>query len=148
MALVKCKECKKEVSNKAETCPHCGAAVKEEVSTAVGCLVVVGLVGLLGWYLSEQMPGGPSPDKSPDTHDTSDAWVMCQVFAERRLRAPRTAKWPLRPTNGYRESQDRYRLQGHVDAENAFGAMIRSQVLCVIEYTGAGQWRIQELEIN
>ena len=34
MALTKCKECKKEVSTKAEACPHCGARLKEKS----GCL--------------------------------------------------------------------------------------------------------------
>ena len=30
MALIKCKECRKEVSTKAEVCPHCGARKKEK----------------------------------------------------------------------------------------------------------------------
>ena len=34
MALTKCKECRKEVSTKAEVCPHCGARLKEKS----GCL--------------------------------------------------------------------------------------------------------------
>jgi hypothetical protein len=34
MALTKCEECKKEVSTKAEACPHCGARLKEKS----GCL--------------------------------------------------------------------------------------------------------------
>ena len=29
MALIECKECKKQISNKAKTCPHCGAKVKK-----------------------------------------------------------------------------------------------------------------------
>lgn len=31
--LIKCSECGKEVSDKASTCPHCGAPVKKEKST-------------------------------------------------------------------------------------------------------------------
>lgn len=34
MAIISCKECKKEVSNTAATCPHCGAAVKRK---PMGC---------------------------------------------------------------------------------------------------------------
>ncbi len=40
MALVKCKECKKEVSKSAKTCPHCG--VKDP-----GTTILDGLLGLL-----------------------------------------------------------------------------------------------------
>ena len=28
MALIECNECKKEISDKAESCPHCGAPIK------------------------------------------------------------------------------------------------------------------------
>lgn len=36
MALVKCKECNKEVSNQAKNCPNCGAKIKKPI-------------GILGW---------------------------------------------------------------------------------------------------
>jgi len=31
MALIKCPECKKEISTTAEACPHCGALINEEI---------------------------------------------------------------------------------------------------------------------
>lgn len=31
MALIKCKECKREVSDKAKTCPHCGNPIDTKV---------------------------------------------------------------------------------------------------------------------
>ena len=40
MALIKCKECKKEVSNKAEKCPGCGAKIPTKIS-------VIKIVGIL-----------------------------------------------------------------------------------------------------
>lgn len=55
------------------------------------------------------------PPPAP-AHNASDAWVMCQVFAERRLRAPSTAKWPHRPDSGVKETDTRYRVIGYVDA--------------------------------
>ena len=41
MAMIECKECKQQVSNKAKTCPSCGAAVPKKV----GCLQSIGIVG-------------------------------------------------------------------------------------------------------
>ena len=43
MALIKCKECKAEISNKAIKCPSCGAPVVPELQKILlgGCLVVV-----------------------------------------------------------------------------------------------------------
>jgi predicted nucleic acid-binding Zn ribbon protein len=45
MAIIECKECKQQVSDKAKTCPSCGAAVPKKV----GCLQSIGIafVGLI-----------------------------------------------------------------------------------------------------
>lgn len=49
MAMIKCKECRAEVSSKAETCPKCGLQLKAKPS---GCIVgffkiIVGIFCLL-----------------------------------------------------------------------------------------------------
>jgi len=47
MALKNCKECGKEVSSKAKSCPHCGAPIKKKTSlftwfiTIIICFIVV-----------------------------------------------------------------------------------------------------------
>lgn len=42
MAMVRCRECRREISNKAEKCPQCGAPVKTKgVSFGTGLLVLV-----------------------------------------------------------------------------------------------------------
>lgn len=46
MALVKCKECGKEVSSEAEACPHCGAKIAS--NSSMGCGSIVGIVLLVG----------------------------------------------------------------------------------------------------
>ncbi|MDC9590716.1 zinc-ribbon domain-containing protein [Xenorhabdus sp. XENO-10] len=54
MALKKCKECGKEVSTSAKTCPHCGVkdpgvGAKEKLG---GCLILIILVALAAIYFS------------------------------------------------------------------------------------------------
>jgi len=46
MALVKCKDCDKEVSTEAKTCPHCGAPMPKEGMGwfATSVMIVGGLV--------------------------------------------------------------------------------------------------------
>lgn len=50
MAIVKCRECRKDVSSEAANCPHCGAPVKKPPKT-FGCgtavVLVVVIVGVL-----------------------------------------------------------------------------------------------------
>lgn len=41
MALIKCKECEKEISDKAKTCPNCGCPLKEK--NAINKMVVIGV---------------------------------------------------------------------------------------------------------
>lgn len=51
MALIKCKECEKEVSDQAETCPGCGARVKPKSKALLyAVLVPIGLVILFLGY--------------------------------------------------------------------------------------------------
>lgn len=66
MAMATCRECKKEVSDTAETCPNCGAKspAKGNVSTFVSVLVISGVVlGIL--FLGNSKPSAPSDDLEP-----------------------------------------------------------------------------------
>ena len=46
MALTKCKECGKEVSTRAKTCPNCGSPVKSR--PLVGCLIIILSIAFIG----------------------------------------------------------------------------------------------------
>ena len=70
IALIKCKECKKEVSTKAEVCPHCGARLKEKS----GCLsyIFVGtflflVLGVLFNNGTEKVPTTTKQTTTPQT---------------------------------------------------------------------------------
>ncbi|WP_213132238.1 hypothetical protein [Citrobacter sp. FP75] len=72
MALTVCKECKKEVSSTAKTCPHCGVSSPAVIppskkEAAGGCLILVVLAIIVCWLWSSC-----SSDKS-DTTKTADA---------------------------------------------------------------------------
>lgn len=41
MTLVKCKECGKEISSKAEVCPHCGKKHKQLSSTGFDLFLII-----------------------------------------------------------------------------------------------------------
>jgi len=64
MALIKCKECGKEISSAAAACPNCGKPVIKTTPAAKGCLsviVVVGALALMGYC------AGNHEDSKPDT---------------------------------------------------------------------------------
>ncbi len=81
MALIKCKECKKEISDKADRCPHCGARMKRE---PLGCgVVVAGLILLYIFYVAfgdMLNPEKPLPKQaSIKTFYQGDNWAVSEV---------------------------------------------------------------------
>lgn len=65
MAIIKCEECGGKVSDTAEKCPHCGAAVPKKTSPFHKLLAGLMLVVVLSWVFS----GSSEPDvpKAPKT---------------------------------------------------------------------------------
>ncbi len=76
MALVKCKECGKEVASSAKTCPHCG--IKDPgfgaKQKAGGCLGMIIIAALIGYWMS----GDDSDKKTPVTCEANDGECVAQ----------------------------------------------------------------------
>lgn len=81
---------------------------------------------------------------------SAEAYVMIQADVRRQLRAPATADFPAQYGQGTGHiGECIYRVVGHVDAENGFGAMLRATFQGRIEYfPDAGSWRTLELTVN
>lgn len=69
-----------------------------------------------------------------------DASVLCRNRMESRLKAPSTAQFPWTADHtGYLEFGDdnvMITVHSYVDAQNGFGAMIRTNYICNVEYKG------------
>ena len=142
MALVKCKECGKEISDKAESCPHCGAPQKKK-STQYGCgtLIFFGIIVLVlaGMFSSKDPSTTPSPPEvsDADCKKTLQCWgdrqsiaagVRCQGYVEK------LAKYSYKWTDGILEpkfSHFRWKNQStgvvtfigdKIQFQNGFGA--------------------------
>jgi len=86
-------------------------------------------------------------------NDTTMAFVMSQTFVKRNLKAPSTAEFPwitddqvaisTKPDCGFR-------VIGWVDAQNGFGAQIRSKYVVDLKYLGdeAGTWQLTDINIR
>lgn len=85
-----------------------------------------------------------------DKVDKYDAYYAATQFVERRLKSPSTAEF-----SGYDKEQvdnikeNVYRVSGYVDAENAFGAMLRRNYVCKIVYIPEKKsWRCEYVSID
>jgi hypothetical protein len=107
-------------------------------------LIVLAVVALVVASLACNGDGGGTSD----TADEIGAFVMCKEFVRDRLKAPRTAKFQsvTQADFDYKGGQT-WRVSSWVDAENSFGAMIRTDFVCEIRYEGDDEWRLVDLEL-
>lgn len=79
---------------------------------------------------------------------STEAIVMCKNAIEGLLKAPATADHPWLPKGTWSMGRGLYVVKSYVDAQNSFGAMIRTDYRCEIKYDGIGEiysdrsWRV------
>jgi hypothetical protein len=124
---------------------------KEKSSGGLGCGLIVLIVFVL-WAGSCIASGGGSGGSGGTRADVGSgvgAWVICQDFVEDRLTAPSTAEYPAGYSQYTTSLGDRtFRVDAYVDAENSFGAMIRTDFTCTVRYQGSETWRLVSLEFD
>src|SRR5712691_1065710 len=102
MALIRCPDCRNEISDAAPNCPQCGRPrnittakpqkARSSTNVGIGCLLIIILFIFLAY-----LGGKPSPEheaKERREGSSGMAAIMCQDFVKRRLKAPSTAKFP------------------------------------------------------
>jgi len=81
--------------------------------------------------------------------NTSTAWVMCQDFAEQRLRAPSTAEFPwMSEADISYMGEGEFYIRAYVDAKNALGATLRNDFVCRIQHDEGKRWSLKNMEIS
>lgn len=104
---------------------------------ALGCGVVFLLMFGACWYVL-------TPDNSPEAQAErarssarAITTTLCEDAMTRLLRSPGSADYPFgHVANVQSIGENRYRLASYVDAQNVFGALVRTEFECVVE--GAG----------
>ncbi|HSW65177.1 MAG TPA: hypothetical protein VLH56_17995 [Dissulfurispiraceae bacterium] len=76
-----------------------------------------------------------------------EAYVMAETFVKRQLRAPATAKFaPFREAIVSDLGDGRFFIAAYVDAENAFGALIRTPFQATLRREG-DMWYAESVEM-
>jgi len=151
MALISCPECKKEVSDQAAACPHCGydlhkvekekKSEEKKSATQFGCLMaIIAFVAIIAVLAS-------LPSHESSTHDSTDACLIAQKFVTDRLKSPSTADFGhcFDATITKLDSVT-FGVSNWVDAENSFGAKIRTHFVCTVKWTGGDSWNLVDLK--
>lgn len=116
-----------------------------------GCVL---LLILLIWIGSCMGGGGGStdPDYAKDSNGLTkiDVYSMAHQFVEDNLKAPSTAKfpWGADEHSVVNLGGTQYRVSAWVDAQNGFGAMIRSDWTVVMTYQGNDRWTLDDIQLS
>ena len=120
----------------------------EEQGFIFGCMILLAC-GI--WILVPQNYFRKASDIKSSDYATSNIAVCteAQIFIKNNLKAPSTAKFPycsdmeIEPL-GYKK----YRATGYVDAQNSFGAMVRTYYVVEMKYMGNDHWELLSLDIQ
>lgn len=97
MALKKCKECGKEVSTQADTCPHCGARVKTQIGCLGSAAIIFGVIMLLGIIMSSTLkretPQPPRPPTAAELEARKQAEERARKAEDQYLKTPAGKLW-------------------------------------------------------
>lgn len=75
--------------------------------------------------------------------------IMCERFVEEALKAPSTARFqPIHQMDVMQLAGSEFLVNGYVDAQNGFGAMIRTQFNCQVAAIGRDSWRLVSMNIS
>lgn len=136
-----CKACLQEIPKKATKCSHCGQKQSLSNCCAIPLLVflVLFFVGTLGIALDESGSNRSSSSVSQTEASDLDAYLISKHFVEATLKSPSTVEWPStmfdEPYTVNKEG-DLYTVTSYVDAQNSFGALVRTYYTIKLRYLG------------
>lgn len=113
---------------------------------------------VLGWCQTERET---NPERfighfneldAPDL--SAKASIICKDFVRDQLKAPATAEFPTLDFSFVRHGGNHWTIKSYVDAQNGFGAKVRSGYICDMQYDGVGDvysrasWKLLELRLD
>jgi len=114
-------------------------------------VLVVGLMALAVWWIFSP---SQKKERTPidDCTDQTAAYVMANEFVQQRLKAPSTAQFPTMSSSGVSISHQgncTHIVSGYVDAQNSFGAMLRTAYTATLQYQRErNSWRLLKIDIS
>ena len=109
---------------------------KADQQWSIGCFAVVLFVILYAFFSCRNYK--PSPEEIAEG-DKYEAWYYAQQFAKKELISPKSADFPSYHTDGVKVEiigDDKFSVRGYVDAQNVFGAVVRSHFEAKISHEG------------
>ncbi len=134
MALIICKDCKKEFSTDAKRCPHCGA--KKPSKFLKNFFIIFIIISILSVI-------GGKEDKKKTNEDY--AILACREFAKKITHDPSSFEFNKNEAISAFSGNNKYTVIAPVRAKNGFGSLRLFKVKCELSKENEN-WNIIKIE--
>ncbi len=149
MALIKCSECGKEVSEKVKACLNCGDDIQKQIKLARSKrkwkdipksekrqAAITGVVlGIIFLFCLNSCLSPKTPAEVEEGHKRG-ARGACRMFIERQLNDPGSMKVIRQGNKAVHVEGNIYETNVNFTGKNAFGASIPASYHCVVRLEG------------
>jgi hypothetical protein len=116
----------------------------------IALILVLGVVYCAANIPDQNDPKVRASNDKTQCESTSSAYYMSQTFVRKSLKAPATAVFPSYNAEGVSTQfigDCTHIVRSYVDAQNGFGALIRTTYFAKLKYTGGDYWNIISLDM-
>lgn len=109
------------------------------------------LVGILVFAIIIAFGKTCSPDSTSTQDYSDDYYLACTAAQEevkQRLKSPSSAKFPVCSEMNITNTGDKWTIIGYVEAQNSFGAMLKSDFTVKIELLGNNKYSVIYINID
>lgn len=116
----------------------------QRTARIIGAVVIAAVAGFILLGVIANLNKG---EVVPSTEQLSrSAYSECKYAVEGYLKAPSTADFPWYDPSYVSASGNKYTVSAYVDAQNSFGAMVRSVWTCTAYYS-KGNWSTEDVQV-
>lgn len=106
---------------------------------AGGVVLVVAVVAVLWSVLSD---GDDDDEPAVAGPDRYAAYDVCRQQVDLQLKAPATAEYPGVSLSSVAQSGNTFTITSHVDSENSYGALIRTEWTCTATWVSGSTYNV------
>ncbi len=110
-------------------------------------LILFGIIIMTFSYMFFFSHGSTPQTTKAHTPDAMELYVQAQQFVKQALKAPSTAEFPFDPISVGTDGNGLYQVESTVDAQNSFGAPIRSHWMLNMRLI-EGKWVLETMQID